>query len=81
MEGPVGVRTLAQKTLSARAVHVIQQKLAFPVPKVGLPGGLEGAPAAQLPAHHLGVLHVPVVITDPAPLAVVEDFHTPRTSA
>lgn len=78
---PVGMGTLSQKTLSSHTVHIIQQKLAFPFPKVGLHWGCQGRPSAQLLAHHLGFMHVPVVLTDPAPLAMVENLPTSRTSA
>ena len=78
---PVGMGTLSQKTLSSCTVHILQQKLAFPWPRVGLHWGCQGRPTAQLLAHHLGFMHVPVVITDPAPLAVVENLPTSRTSA
>lgn len=78
---PVGMGTLSQKTLSSCTVHTIQQKLAFPCPQVDLHQGCQGMPTTQLLAYHLGFMCVPVVITDPVPLAVVENLPTSRTFA
>lgn len=81
MEGPAGVGTLPQETLSSCTAHIIQQERALPFAEFGLTRGCEGSATAQLPAYHVGVVPVPAVVTNPAPLATVEDFHTSRTSA
>ena len=41
------------------------------------PRGIEGFSTAQLPAHHVGIIQVPAVITDGAPGALVKDLHSP----
>lgn len=81
MDRPVGMGTLSQETLSSCAVHIIQQKLALSFAKLSLHRGCEGTATVQLPTHHISFIHVPVVIANPAPLAVVENLHTSRTSA
>ena len=46
-------------------------------PEVSRPRGIEGFSTAQLPAHHVGIVQVPAVITDGAPGALVKDLHSP----
>ena len=46
-------------------------------PEVSRPRGIEGFSTAQLPAHHVGIVQVPTVITDGAPGALVKDLHSP----
>lgn len=81
MQEPVSMKTLSQETLASTAFHIIQQKFPSAFSKSGLTGGGQGAPAAQLPTYHMGFAHVPEVITNPAPVALVENFHATRTSA
>lgn len=81
MQAPVSVGTLSQEALSSNAFHVIQQKRPTAFPKSGLDGGSEGSSTAQLPTQHVGVVHVPEVIANSAPLALVENLHTSGTSA
>ena len=38
---------------------------------------MEGFSAAQLSAHHAGIVYAPVVITDGSPGALVKDLHSP----
>lgn len=75
------MRALSQKTLCPRTAHLIQQKLAWAITKPCLDGGFEGTPTVQLSAHHVGFTQVPLVITNPAPLAMVENFYSPRASS
>ena len=61
------------------AVQVVQPDWAWSCPEVSRPRGTAGFSTAQLPAHHVGIVQVPVVITDGAPGALVKDLHSPGT--
>lgn len=66
--------------LLSSAVHFIQPDGPWSHPEEGRDSGVQGFSTAQLPAHHAGIVQVPVVITDGAPGALVKDLHSPRAA-
>lgn len=72
---PAQVEAIDELALVADAVHVVQHDGARAVAKVGQLLGRDGRPAAQLSAHHPGVVHVPFVIAHRPPQVVVEHLH------
>lgn len=81
MQVPASMRTLSQKTLCPSTAHLIQQKLAWALTKLCLDWGFKGTPTVQLSAHHVGFMQVPLVIANPAPMAMVENFYSPGASS
>jgi len=77
---PAQVEAVGQASLAAAAAHVIQQDGPAAVAEGAEDGGGEGSAAAQLPAHHLGVGEVPVVVADGAPRAAVPHLHPPAAA-
>lgn len=63
--------------LIAYAFHVVQPDGPRSCPKVSNGCGFKGLSAVQLSAHHAGTSQAPVVITDGAPGALVQDLHSP----
>ena len=76
---PTPGRALPHVRLISCAVQVIQPDGSWSRPEVSRPRGIEGFSTAQLPAHHVGIVQVPAVITDGAPGALVKDLHSPGT--
>ena len=76
---PASVPALPEIGLRPWAHHVIQGDGTRARAKVGISWGWDCISTAQLPAHHLGILNVPVVIAHCSPLATMVDFHTPST--
>lgn len=72
---PAQVEALWQQGFVATAFHIVQQDRTGTVAKVGLSLSRAGWAAADLPAHHVGIVHVPVVITHRPPNGFVEDLH------
>ena len=70
-------RAPPQVRLISCAVQVVQPDGPWSRPEVSRPHGTEGFSTAQLPAHHVGIIQVPAVITDDAPGALVKDLHPP----
>ena len=61
-------------------VHLIQPDGPWSFPKMSRTRGINGHTAAQLPAHHVGIIQVPAVITDGAPGALMKHFYSPGTT-
>ena len=61
-------------------VHLIQPDGPWSFPKMSRTCGINGHTAAQLPAHHVGIIQVPAVITDGAPEALMIDLYSPGTT-
>lgn len=77
---PAQVEAVGQASLAAAAAHVIQQDGPAAVAEGAEDGGGEGGATAQLPAHHLGIGEVPVVVADGAPGAAVPHLHPPTAA-
>lgn len=77
---PAQVEAFGQQGLLATAFHVVQQDGTRAVAKVGLSLGRARWAAAHLPAHHVGIVHVPVVITHRPPNGFVEDLDPTRAA-
>lgn len=61
------------------ASDIVQPDDVWPSPIAGTSQSRQRWPTAHLLAHHLGVLHVPVVITHTAPLVLVKHLDSPNT--
>lgn len=72
---PAQVEAVGQARLVPVAPHVIQQHGPAAVPERTQDGGGDGGPAAQLPAHHLRVGEVPVVVAHRTPRPAVPHLH------
>lgn len=81
VDAPAVAPALAQGSLPALAVHVVQED--GPTPLAEGHGGWEGdgMATAQLATHHVGIHNVPVIVTDCPPGAIVEDLHSPLAPA
>lgn len=75
------VEAVSQQPLASITVHVVEQDGTRAVAKVSQWDSCHGRATPQLPAHHLSVIHIPLIITHCAPDAVVEDLHAPLTAA
>lgn len=72
---PAQVEALWQQGFMASAFHIVQQDRTGTVAKVSLSLGRTCWATADLPAHHVGIEYVPVVITHRPPNAFVEDLY------
>lgn len=81
MDGQAQMPALAQGGLVALALHVIQEDVPHTLPKVAAPQGSNALPAVQLPAHHVGGVDAPEVVTHCSPRAIVVYFNSPFTAA
>lgn len=81
MDGQAQVPALAQRGLVALALHVVQEDAPRALSKVAVPQGTDALPAVQLPAHHVGSVDAPEVITHCPPHAIMVDFDAPFTAA
>lgn len=77
---PAQVEAVGQPRLAAGAPHVVQQHGPAAEAEEAEDGGGDGVAAAQLPAHHLRVGEVPVVVADGAPGAAVPHLHPPAAA-
>lgn len=73
---PAQVEAQRQLHFVAATFHIIQQDWTRTVAKVGLGLGCTSWSAAKLLTHHVGVVHVPVVITHCPPNGFVEHLHS-----
>ncbi len=73
---PAQMEALGQLWFKAVTFHVVQQDRTVTVAEVGLNHGCDSRATAKLPTHHVGVRHVPVIITHRAPMIFVEDLYT-----
>ena len=71
VHAPASAAALAQGGFLPAALHVVQQDGASALAEGEGPGHGQRQAAAQLTTHHIGVHHVPVVVTDAAPGAPV----------
>ena len=78
---PAQVEAVVQRSLVSLAIHVVQQDGTGAVAKVGKRDGCERGATPKLSAHHLSIVHVPVVITHRAPDAVVGDLYATLATA
>ena len=78
---PAPGRALPHLGLIPSTVHVIHPDAPWSCPEVSRPHSTEGFSTAQLPAHHVGIVQVPVIITDGAPGALVKNLHSPGTAS
>lgn len=65
-----------QRWLCPPALHLLQPDGAAPLPKCSLGQGRHRRATAQLPACHLGIPHVPRVVTHRPPGAAVPHLHS-----
>lgn len=77
---PAQVEARGQLLFLATTAHVVQKDGAGPVAEEGHAGGSPGGAAAELSAHHVGVVHVPIVVAHRPPNGLVEDLHPPLTA-
>lgn len=72
---PAQVEALGQLHFIAIAFHIVEQDGTRTVAKVSLRLGCDSQATTELPAHHVGVGHIPVVVTHRSPNVFVEDLH------
>lgn len=75
MDAPAKAVAGGEERLAAVAVDVVQEDAPRAVAKIGVALVIQGLATAHLLAHHAGVAQAPVVVTDGAPVPVVEDLH------
>lgn len=81
MLSPTQIEAVSQQPLIAITVHVVKQNGTRAIAKVSQWDGRHGRATPQLPAHHLSVLHIPLIITHRTPDVFVENLHTALTAA
>ena len=79
VSSPAPGRALPHVGFLSSTFHFCQPDGPWSCPKVSRPLGIESFSTAQLPAHHVGIVQVPAVITDGAPGVLVKNFHSPST--
>lgn len=75
VHAPAVVPAHLQGGLVPAALHVVQEDAAGAGAKASVARGIHGLATAQLPAHHLGIPQVPLVITHRPPRAAVVQLH------
>lgn len=78
---PAQVEALGQVVFCTNAVHVVQQDGPCTVAEEGQGLGFDSRTTSERSAHHVGVGHVPVVVTHRPPDGFVEDFHATLAAA
>lgn len=81
VDTPAPAATLAQRHLLPTAFHVVQQDGAPALAKGKGSWHRQCQATAQLTTHHIGVHHVPVIVTYAAPGATVQDFQASSAAA
>lgn len=79
MREPASVGAAPQIGLVSCTGHVIQDNGPRALSKLGISWGRHGPATAQLPAHHIGIVDVPAVVTHGAPGTLVKDLHATLT--
>lgn len=79
VDAPAQTVALAQLCFISSAVHIIQQDGPRALSKVRATAHRHSHSAVQLLTHHVGIHHVPVVVTHCAPCAVVAHLHPTLT--
>lgn len=77
VDSPASAATLAQSSFLTTALHVVQQDGASALAKGEGPRHRQCQATAQLTTHHIGVHHVPVIVTDAAPGTIMQDLQAP----
>ena len=77
VDAPATVAALEEGGLPPCAVHIVQVDIASALSKVGTRWRRNSKAASQLPAHDLGIVQVPAVITDGAAAPVVVNLYAP----
>ena len=77
---PAQVEAVRQLPFIAATLHIVQQDRTRTVAEEGLGLGLDGWATSKLLAHHVGVHHVPVIVTHCPPEALVADLYTTLTA-
>lgn len=78
---PAQIEAVSQQPLTALTVHVVKQDGTRAIAEVSQWDGCHGWATPQLSAHHLSVLHIPLIITHRSPDVFVEDLHSALTAA
>lgn len=78
---PAQVEAVSQHSLVAITVYVVKQDGTRAEAEVSQWNGRHGWATPQLPAHHLRVLHIPLIITHCPPDVSIENLHTALTAA
>lgn len=73
---PAQVLAFDEWSFVAYTVYVVEEDRARAVAKEGLGLGRESRTAAKLPTHHMGIVHVPPIVTYCPPYIVVKDLYT-----
>lgn len=81
VDAPALIATLAQLRLFPTAVNIIEQDGPGALSKAGACAHCNSRTTLQLSAHHVGVHHVPVIITHRAPCTIVLNLNTALTPA
>lgn len=79
VDAPAQTSTLSQVCLPSFAVYIVQQDGPWALAILWDAAHHHGQTTVQLPTHHVGIYHVPVVITHCTPCPVVPNLHTPLT--
>lgn len=75
MDTPAQAVAGGEEGLTAVTVDVVQEDVPRAVAEIGVALVVQGLATAHLLAHHTGVAQAPVVVTDGAPVPMVEDLH------
>lgn len=78
---PAQVKAISQQPLIALTVHIVKQDGTRAIAKVSQWDSCHGWATPKLPAYHLSILHIPLIITHCAPDVSIEDLHTALTAA
>lgn len=81
VDSPATAATLAQSSFLSTALHVVQEDGASALTKGEGSWHRQCQATAQLTTHHIGVHHVPVIVTDTAPGAAMQDLQAPPAAA
>lgn len=81
VDAPASAATLTQSSFLPTALHVVQQNGASALAKGEGPRHGQRQTTAQLTTYYIGVHHVPVIVTDAAPGATMQDLQAPPAAA
>ena len=81
VDTPAQTTALAQVCFTSSAVHIIQQDEPCALSEVRAAAHRYSHSATQLLTHHVGIHHVPVVVTHCAPWVIVAHLHPTLTPA
>lgn len=72
---PATVGTLPYVFFWPMARHIIQENLAWALPKICASRGVGGHATSKLSAHNFSIIEPPGIITNGTPISTVKDFH------